>query len=118
MRATKMIPGLRNKTYEERLGILELPTLKYRRTRGDMITLFKLVACNNVSGCFDNSIVKLVLSSVTNTRGHHYKLCLPYAKSNLRHHFFGIGAVTIWNGLLDDVVSAPSVDSFNQSINQ
>ena len=118
MRATKMIPGLRNRTYEERLRILELPTLKYRRTRGDMIALFKLVACNNVSGCFDNSIVKFILSSVTNTRGHRYKLCIPYAKSNLRHHFFGVRAVSIWNGLSDDVVSAPSVDSFKNRLDK
>jgi len=36
-RATKLIPGLSNKSYIERLNVLNLPTLKYRRYRGDMI---------------------------------------------------------------------------------
>ena len=31
MRATKFLPSLKNKTYEERLKILKLPTLKFRR---------------------------------------------------------------------------------------
>ena len=36
-RATKQIPGMNNLPYEERLRKLELPTLSYRRLRGDMI---------------------------------------------------------------------------------
>ena len=42
-RATKMLPGMKNKTYEERLKILKLPTLKYRRIRGDMINAYKIL---------------------------------------------------------------------------
>jgi len=40
-RATKLISELSNKPYRERLKILHLPTVKYRRYRGDMIELFK-----------------------------------------------------------------------------
>ena len=36
-RATKLIFSLKNCSYKERLKILNLPTLKYRRLRGDMI---------------------------------------------------------------------------------
>ena len=42
-RATKMVPGLGDKSYEHRLKDLKLPTLTYRRIRGDMIDVFKLV---------------------------------------------------------------------------
>ena len=42
-RATKTIPGIRAKSYEERLRILKLPTLKYRRIRGDMINTFQIL---------------------------------------------------------------------------
>ena len=42
-RATKMVPGLGDKSYEDRLKDLKLPTLTYRRIRGDMIEVFKLV---------------------------------------------------------------------------
>ena len=42
-RATKVVPGLSEKTYEERLRILKLPTLRHRRIRGDMIETYKIV---------------------------------------------------------------------------
>ena len=37
-----MISGLSQLSYQQRLETLHLPTLKYRRYRGDMIELFKL----------------------------------------------------------------------------
>ena len=42
-RATKLIPGLRDLTYEERLKECELTTLKTRRLRGDQIEVFKIL---------------------------------------------------------------------------
>ena len=42
-RATKQLPGMKNIPYEERLDILKLPTPAYRRTRGDMIEVYKLL---------------------------------------------------------------------------
>ena len=36
-RATKQLPGMKDLPYPERLKILKLPTLVYRRARGDMI---------------------------------------------------------------------------------
>jgi hypothetical protein len=36
-RATKQIPALRNLSYKERLQKLKLPTLAYRRIRGDLM---------------------------------------------------------------------------------
>ena len=41
-RATKMIPNLKNKTYEERLNNLQLTTLETRRLRGDSIEVFEI----------------------------------------------------------------------------
>ena len=42
-RATKLISHLKDKTYEDRLRDLELPSLIYRRRRGDMILIFKVM---------------------------------------------------------------------------
>jgi len=42
-RATKLIPELSKKSYSDRLKALQLPTLKYRRYRGDMIEFFKII---------------------------------------------------------------------------
>jgi len=43
-RATKLISILRNKSYEERLRILDLPALECRRFRGDMIETHKILS--------------------------------------------------------------------------
>ena len=42
-RATKLIPGLRDLTYEERLKECGLTTLETRRSRGDQIEVFKIL---------------------------------------------------------------------------
>jgi len=41
-RATKLIIAVKLLKYEERLRYLNLPTLKYRRIRGDMIEVYKM----------------------------------------------------------------------------
>ena len=40
-RATKLVDGLHNYSYSKRLTKLDLPTLVYRRVRGDMIEVYK-----------------------------------------------------------------------------
>ena len=42
-RATKMIPNLRNLSYEGRLKRLGMFSLRRRRLRGDMIEVFKMI---------------------------------------------------------------------------
>ncbi len=41
-RATRMLPGMPDKSYEERLKILDIPSLTYRRLRGDMLEIFRI----------------------------------------------------------------------------
>ena len=43
MRATKLLSNTKNLCYKERLTMLTLPTLKYRRLRGDMIEMYKII---------------------------------------------------------------------------
>ena len=62
-RATKQLPSMKNIPYEERLQRLKLPTLVYRRTRGGMIEVYKLL-----HGKYDigvSNIVKLHKDSDT-----------------------------------------------------
>ena len=42
-RATKMLPCTKGLNYEERLGALKLPTLRYRRIRMDIIETYKML---------------------------------------------------------------------------
>jgi hypothetical protein len=69
-RATKLIPVFKVLSYVERLKKLKLPTLTYRRKRGDMIEVFKMT-----SGIYDTSLPSLFkLSNNSRTRGHSKKL--------------------------------------------
>ena len=40
-RATKMVPSLKNKTYQQRL--IELPSIKFRQLRSDLIQTYKII---------------------------------------------------------------------------
>ena len=40
-KATRLLPGMEMKSYEERLRVLRLPSLVYRRFRGDAIEIYK-----------------------------------------------------------------------------
>ena len=42
-RATKYLPGMKDLSYPERLRKLKLPTLMYRRLRGDLIETYKIL---------------------------------------------------------------------------
>ena len=42
-RASKMLPWLLNLTHEERLAKIEIPSMKYRQMRGDMIMFYKVL---------------------------------------------------------------------------
>ena len=40
-RATKLVPSLKDQPYPTRLLLLDLPTLAYRRLRGDLVQVYK-----------------------------------------------------------------------------
>ena len=117
-RATKQFPCMNNIPYEERLERLKLPTLAYRRTRGDMIEVYKLL-----QGKYDSdvsNIVKLHKDSDTRegTRGHSLKLFIERACTNVRKESFSHRVTRLWKDLPEVVVTAPSVNSFKNRIDR
>jgi hypothetical protein len=111
-RATKIVRGCRNKNYTERLMSLNLPTMKYRRLRGDMIEVYKIL-----NGKYDSKIVPcLKLSSNVYTRGNSLKLSVERAKYDLRKYSFPVRTVNYWNSLPDYVIKSESVNSFKNSL--
>ena len=113
-RATKQIPGMSDLSYEERLQKLRLPTLVYRRARGDMIDTYKIL-----QGIYDNKVSSLFTrheTARTQTRGHSKKLFKSHSKLNLRKHFFTNRVINLWNNLPEKVVSAPSLNSFKNRL--
>jgi len=51
MTATKLVSELKKKCFKERLTAVKLPTLKYRRIRGDMTELYKLLTNTYCTYC-------------------------------------------------------------------
>ena len=66
-RATKLIPGLRDRSYEERLKECGPTTLETRRLRGDQIEVFKILkGYENI----DSNIYEIKESKIT--KGHNF----------------------------------------------
>ena len=112
-RATRLIPGLREKEYEERLKALSLPTLFYRRARGDMIECFKYM-----SGIYKTSSDFLKLDTNRSTRGHKKKLKKLAATKSCRSKFFSRRITNAWNSLPEDVIMAPTLNTFKNRLDK
>jgi ribosomal protein S20 len=109
-RATKMIPGLAKLSYEERLRRMDLPSLEYRRIRGDAIETFKYL-----HGKYSVDTATLLLRHEPKgmtTRGHSLKLQKRECHSNIRQNFFSFRVVNMWNSLPEEIVMADSVNCF------
>ncbi len=85
-RATKLIPGFYDMPYTERLKQLNLPTLAYRRLRGDMVEVFKLV---NPEVGYDKTLTPLLPINERRSRGNKYKLYHRRARKDIRKYPFG-----------------------------
>ena len=83
-RATKMIPELRDLSYEERLKEYGLTTLETRRLRADQIEVFKIL--NGYENIDRNMFFSLKKDS--RTRGHEVKLVKDQCRLDIRKHSF------------------------------
>jgi len=112
MRATKLIKEVKHLSYIERLKFLNLPTLQYRRFRGDMIMVFKLL-----SGLYDSNIAcQLVKSTNFVTRGHHLRLFKRHVHYDLRKYYFSNRIISHWNSLPDNVINSSSIGVFEKRL--
>ena len=107
-RATRMVPGLAKQRYEDRLKQMNLPSLAYRRLRGDVIEVYKYlhgiynVDCTQILPCHK--------TAGPVTRGHSKKLEKRDCRGRLRANVLGYRIVNLWNSLPENVVSAESVN--------
>jgi len=113
-RATKILPHLSQLPYSERLRQLKLPSLVYRRKRGDMIETFKILH----SHYDNNSAPYLTASTVTFTRSHNYKLFKSHCNTNTRKFSFCNRIVDDWNALPLDTVNCNSINSFKNHLDK
>jgi len=84
MRPTKIASSVKLLPYKNRLKRLKLPTLKFRRIRGDMIEVYE--ASNQYYDKNTTRTFDFVGNSVT--RGNIYKLRQSHCKYDILRHFY------------------------------
>ena len=111
-RATRMVPDIAHLTYQERLQCLKLPSLVYRRRRGDMVQVYKILHHE-----YDlNSEQFFTSPNDSRTRGHSYKVFKERAESSIRRNFFSLRVTELWNELPERVAAAPNIDTFKERL--
>jgi len=110
-RATRLVPDLLDRTYEERLRKLNLPSLVYRRKRMDMIQTFRIL-----KGIDNINADQFFTLSERQSRGHRLKLVKPRSRINLRKNTFSSRIVDNWNALPANVIEAPDVTRFKVAL--
>ena len=113
-RATKLVHNVRNLSYTERLKILKIPTLSYRRFRGDMIEVYKLLY--KLEDIDYTVFFQKCDHYEQNIRGHQFKLRKKSCKKEIRKHFFSLRVISDWNALPEFIVSAPTLNSFKNRL--
>ena len=102
-----MIDGFKDLPYNTRLSRIKLPTLVYRRIRGDMINVFKYLHSSYLVN--QNFLIK---ANDTTTRWNTLKLVKVHNRTLRRQGCFSQRVVDWWNSLPETVVQAPSVNTF------
>ena len=117
-RVTKQFPAMKNLSYPERLKKLGLPTLAYRRIRGDLIEVYTII-----KRCYDredSSFLKLMNETGLrySSRINSNKIVHQHVKSNKRKYAFTLWVSRIWNKLPDTVVNAPTLNTFKNRLDR
>ena len=113
-RANKIIPELRDLSYESHLLQCGLTTLETRRLRRDQIEVFKIG--NSYEDVDRNMFFKLKEGS--RTRGHKAALVKEQCRLDMRKYSFSQRVINEWNKLPNDCVNASSVNMFKNRIDR
>ena len=109
---TRCIIGMSELDYEKRMRVLDLPSLEYRRMRGDMIEVYKIT-----HGLHDPLTTKsLVTYNNSSTRSNNFKLNKPRVNTKQFQKFFTNRIINVWNNLPQVTVNANSLNCFKNYI--
>ena len=104
---------IKTTSYQQRLEMLNLKTLQYRRVVFDLILVFKII--NNLIDIESKDFFTFQKSQY-NLRRHNQCLSLPKCKGNTRANFFSYRVVKTWNALPSEIVSATSLECFKTKL--
>ena len=115
-RATKLVPELKHLSYEERLKRLGLTTLEERRTRGDLIEMYKIITGKenvNVDKFF-----RIIARRGDPELTHNKKIYKKGYKTAVRRNFFTQRNIENWNGRGKNVVEAKKTGTFKKRLDK
>ena len=103
-RATKMLSSCKKMRYIDRLKYLHLPTMKFRRLRGDMIETYKIL-----NGFYDTDVVpSLPRNYDSRTRGNSLKLLHMRPKYDLKLVYTIKDFIKLFDRVLHEVLDKTS----------
>ena len=117
-RAVMMVTNLRG-NYEERLLSLKMRTLEERRTRGDLIEVFKILTGKSNVDPETWFTLNNPADDTVRTRSADGFLNLvqpPIPKTDLRRYFFSHRVVSQWNQLPNNIKMAQSINEFKNQL--
>ena len=108
-----MIIDLRCESYTAKLKEIGLFSLEKRRTRGDLIEVFKIM-----KGLTQLNSAHFFSRNLNITRGHNFKLFKPQCNMNIRKYFFSHRVIDIWNSLPTSALQVDTVESFKKHVDK
>jgi ribonucleases P/MRP protein subunit RPP40 len=109
---TKQISGCTSLSYSDRLKILKLNSLQFRRRITDLLFFFNSFTGRNLFNCDSY----LTFRDPSITRGHQLQIVLPHFNYSSTSNLFLVRVARDWNILPQLVFSATSADNFRNKL--